>query len=181
MKKHSKILLISAIVLAAGLGVGGGITYAGYVKSATVNQTVSLKRYLFLNASRTLDDASEGHENWEVGNAVFYVYTWTENGDSTGGHWYPSLGKQDGVHVFYVSQVYAHCIFVRMNPLAPTGMWDYGNNYTWGQTGNLDIPNDKNVYTITSWHATNPAPANSPAVGNWSALKATMTVPNDPN
>ena len=164
MKKSSKILLITSLILLGGLGVVGGVTYAGYARGEDVGQSAKTKRYLFLDATRVLD---EQNRTWENDGAKFYVYAWTEGAFSeTGGHWFPSMGKQGNYHFFYVPTLYVRCIFVRMSSTAQMGLWDYENEVTWGQTSDLTVSTN-NLYTITAWHTSVDTPED-PAQGIWS-------------
>ena len=183
MKKRSIILLSSALALTLGLGVAGAITYAGFVQNSTLSQTAQMKRYLFLDADNILDG---GGKSWEDAGAEFYIYAWTNNvvsssslassvsssESSEGGHWYKSLGKVNGYQHFYISTTYVSCIFVRMNPSAHEGVWDYDGNKTWGQTANLTITSSNNLYTITSWHTSDYSNVRDPAQGSWSNLSS---------
>lgn len=91
---------------------------------------------------------------WDQGNAHFDAWAWPAGGE---GAWYVMADVEDGIYRCIVPSNVDNAIFIRRSSASPRGSWEGSDR--WNKTGDLEIPADKNLYTITGWGESD---------GNWS-------------
>ena len=142
MKISIKTVFLSLSIVAV-LGLGAGVTFAGYTAQANVADTsgvilnVKMQRYLFLNVS-----------SWKVDNPDYYVYLFTNKAgqnnysDPEAKQWYKGTQYSGDIYWFYVPMKYEKCIFVRAKHECPLGdiqSWTKGADAIWTQTADISL------------------------------------------
>lgn len=122
-----------------GAGIGS-ITITGVEKSVTPEPTT---KTIYLNTG--------GSSLWNQANAVFFEHSWgAEDSDL-------KLTQVEGdLYKAEIPVGNSSILFVRMPAGSESIIWDGDGKY-WNKTGDLTIPNDKNLYTITGWGETDGA------------------------
>jgi len=85
-----------------------------------------------------------GSSLWGKDAPAFFVHSWSSETDYADAQM--TLVNGD-IYSAEVNDGHGNIIFVRM----PSGSTSLDWSKKWDQTGNLSIPNDKNMYTITGW------------------------------
>lgn len=142
MKNTAKVVVLSLSIVAV-LGLGAGVTFAGYTAQANVADTsgvilnVKMQRYIFLNVSA-----------WKENDPDYYIYLFTNKTgqndytDPAAKQWYKATHYAGDIYWFYVPTKYDNCIFVRAKngcPLGDIQHWTKNANAIWTQTADIAL------------------------------------------
>lgn len=131
MSKRTLAVFLGVVMLMSCLVVG---------QITTVNAAYATTIYLDVTTK------------WGEANAWFVAHMWNDSNDakdytfaydSTSGYYKADLDKQ-----------YSHYIFKRMNPSCDnSGSWSSGEMWNRAPSSDGNMPDEKNLYTITEWNA----------------------------
>ena len=94
-----------------------------------------------------------GKTLWDQAGAWFVAWNWSSNSD---GEWIILTdSNSDGIYEGSINPSKKNIIFLRMaagaNKESKTNWWDNNDSGYWNKTGDLTIPDNNNLYTITDW------------------------------
>lgn len=171
MKTTTRRIAIASLILCSCLvGIGGGITYAGYVTQHAIPDafTVSVKYqkcYIYLDADNALDNG----DSWETDNAVFWVQSFHKdnNGTILENAWSRDLKTDsDEHHIFEITHNVNTVIFYRFNSTDETHdmtkKLNQTDDLTWAYVASNST---QKLFTITYWSDGNYGNSG----GNWSS------------
>lgn len=121
-----------------------------YVMTADVDYTTATEQTENgpgkpIDNTRTIYLNAGGSSLWDQANAYFEAWVW---GSSIADSWYDFVSVGNGIYSIDVPNDCTGMKILRKAPTHASHTWT-----SWNDTGDLTIPADKNMYTITGWNA----------------------------
>ena len=167
VKSGADLITLSPTGLVTGKGVAGtAIVTVNDDRNVPVDVTFTLKdgahagKIVYLNANGMFDSDS----------IVPFVHSWGDEGASAAAD--VPMEKVEGQNIIYTASIpldHTKIDFVRCPEGTTELVWDYVYN----QSKDQDIPNDKDMFTMTGWLDEKDGRNNSYVGGEWSVFDST--------
>lgn len=110
-----------------------------------------------------------GNELWGADAPAFFVHPWVDGGAEFSD--VLMTKEADDLFSAEIDDAANRLLFIRAKSEATSVIWDGDDKNVWNQTGDLEIEEGKDLFTITAWHED--GDDSKPSAGEWSKKEVT--------